>query len=37
MDGEQGRNNRKGNFVGFVLLMTLMLVVTYCDIERLLS
>lgn len=25
------------NFVGFVLLMTLMLVVTYCDIERLLK
>ena len=25
------------HFVGFVLLMTLMLVITYCDIERLLS
>ena len=25
------------NFVGFVLLMTLMLVVTYCDIERLIK
>ena len=25
------------NFVGFVLLMTLMLVVTFCDIERLIK